>query len=84
MATIVAIVYSIFLFIFLVICGLIFRHTVKFSYLSPRFKKVVTIFGVLALIVIIFSVYRLITLFHVDLDSMIPIPGSSSPSGINF
>lgn len=87
MAIIVAVIYIILLLIFLVISGLILRYTIKFSYLSPRFKKVIWIFGILSFFIILFSAYRLITLFHVDLNSVIPslpAPGSGSPSGIKF
>ena len=51
------IIYILFLIIFFVASGLIFRHTVKFGYLSQRFKTIVIIFGLLALSVIIFSFY---------------------------
>lgn len=51
------IIYILFLLIFFIASGLIFRHTVKFGYLSQRFKTIVTIFGLLALSVIIFSIY---------------------------
>jgi len=56
---IVLTIYIVLLVIFLVMCALIFRHTVKFGYLSPRFKTVVTIFGILALGIIIFSLSAL-------------------------
>ena len=51
--------YILLLLIFLIISSLIFRHTVKFSYLSPRFRYIVGVFGVVAFIVIIFSIYLL-------------------------
>lgn len=41
---------------FLTISGLLLRHAVKFGYLSPRFKIVVAIFGIISLAVIIFSI----------------------------
>lgn len=53
------VIYIILLLIFLIISSLIFRHTIKFSYLSPRFRYVVIVFGVVAMVVIIFSVYLL-------------------------
>jgi hypothetical protein len=55
--TIIVLVYILLLIVFLVISSLILRHTVKFGYLSPSFKIVVAIFGVLALCVIVFSIY---------------------------
>ena len=50
-------IYILLLIVFLIISSLVLRHTVKFGYLSPRFKIVVTTFGVIALTVIIFSIY---------------------------
>lgn len=53
------VLYILLLIVFLIISSLILRHTVKFSYLSPRFKYVVGVFGLIAVIVIIFSIYLL-------------------------
>lgn len=48
--------YILSLLLFLIISSLIFRHTVKFSYLSPRFKYIVGFFAIIALVVILFSI----------------------------
>ena len=53
------VLYILLLLVFLVISSLIFRHTVKFSYLSPRFKYIVGVFGLIAVVVIIFSIFLL-------------------------
>lgn len=85
------IMYAILLVIFLIISALILRHTVKFSYLSPRFKTVVSIFGLLALIVIIFTLYLVFLLSRPEPSSsgfLVPststAPSSTSTSDINF
>lgn len=52
-------IYIVLLIIFLIISSLILRHTIKFSYLSPRFRYIVGFFGVIAVIIIIFSIYLL-------------------------
>ena len=62
-------VYIVLMVIFLVMSALIVRHTVKYGYLSQKFKTIVTVFGLIALGVIIFSLYMVISLF-----------GGSSPS----
>ena len=78
-------IYAVLLIVFLVVSGLIFRHTVKFGYLSPRFKTIASVFGVLALIIIIFSIYLVIKLFRAP-PSAYPysFPSTSYPSDINF
>lgn len=55
-------IYIIFLIIFSVTAALIFRHAVKYSYLSPRFKKIVIIFGIMSSVVIVISIYLIIRL----------------------
>ena len=82
---IVIAIYAVLLIVFLVISGLIFRHTVKFGYLSPRFKKVVSVFGILALIITIFSIYLIISLFRSPSSApSYSYPSVSTPSDINF
>lgn len=78
--------YIILMLIFLVMSALILRHTVKYSYLSTRFKIVVSVFGLLALAVFIFSIFLI---FQLDGDSKSPSfspPATPSPSNteINF
>ncbi|MBN2086813.1 hypothetical protein JW758_00535 [Candidatus Peregrinibacteria bacterium] len=51
------IIYILVLICFIAISGLIVRHSIKFGYLSARFKSVVAVFGIIALIIIIFSIY---------------------------
>jgi uncharacterized BrkB/YihY/UPF0761 family membrane protein len=58
------VIYILLLIGFFVISSLIFRHTIKFGYLSPHFKTVAMIFGGLAVIIILFSIYLLILLFR--------------------
>lgn len=53
------VLYILLLIVFLIISSLILRHAIKFSYLNPRFKYVVGGFGIIAVIVIIFSIYLL-------------------------
>jgi hypothetical protein len=55
--TIVITVYIILLIAFIIISSLLFRHAIKFGYLSPSFRVVVAVFGILSLVVIGFSIY---------------------------
>lgn len=83
MKNIILVLYIFLLLIFLISSALIFRHAHKYSYLSPRFKTIVSVFGILALTVIIFSLVLLFKFF--GSPSVIPIPSSGSSSGgINF
>ena len=83
------VIYILLLIVFLIISSLILRHAVKFNYLSPGFKYVVGAFGVIALIVIIFSIYLL---FQMDsggggsnyYDPAPYTPPSSSTGDLNF
>lgn len=82
MGTVITI-YVLLLIVFVVISGLIFRHTLKFSYLSPKFKYIVALFAFISLALIILSVYLI---FQVDggsntLDTNTP---SSSSGELNF
>ena len=81
----VLIIYIILLAIFLVMCALIFRHTVKYGYLSPRFRVIVTVFGILALGIIIFSLYLVFQLFQDGSPSSFSVPTSvTTPTDIQF
>ena len=53
------VLYILLLVVFLIISSLILRHAIKFSYLSSTFKYIVGVFGVVALMVILFSIYLL-------------------------
>ena len=82
----VLVLYIILLLIFLVVCALIFRHTVKYGYLSPKFKTVVSVFAILALLGVILSLYLIISLFRTSSGSSYsyPTPTVITPSDINF
>lgn len=58
MATLI-VLYILLLIVFLIISSLILRHTIKFSYLSPRFKYIVAIFALISLGAILFSILLL-------------------------
>jgi hypothetical protein len=90
--TLTILTYIILLIIFLIISGLIFRHAIKFGYLAPRFRFVVGIFGLISLVVIIFSFYLLFvmgrdsstsTYFDSGTTGATTIP-SASPGDLNF
>lgn len=83
----VYIIYIVLMVIFLVTSALILRHTVKYSYLSPKFKTIVTIFGLLALCVFIFSIYLAFSIGVSPSPSPSSYPSvspSTSTSDINF
>lgn len=83
--SLVLIIYIILLLVFLVVCALIFRHTAKYGYLSPKFKTVVSVFGILALIGVILSLYLVISLFNTSSGSSSSYsPTVITPSDINF
>ncbi len=72
---------------FMATSALIFRHTIKFSYLSPRFKTVVAVFSGVAVVVIIFSLFLIISLFSggsTPTSSDYTPETSTSSSDINF
>lgn len=85
---IVYVIYALLLAVFLVMSALIFRHTMKYGYLSPKFKTIVTIFGLLALGIIIFSLYLVISLSRASDKPRSPFSTPStntvSPGKINF
>jgi hypothetical protein len=74
--------YVILLIIFLVMSSLIFRHAVKYGYLSPRFKTLVVLFGAVSLITIVLTFYFLIKLFGAP--STPSFPTFSTGSELNF
>lgn len=84
MGTLLTVIYAILIIAFLVASALILRHTVKFSYLSPRFKTIVSIFGLLALVVIVFSLYLVILSNRSASSSFSDFTPSTPSSGINF
>lgn len=81
MTTTVIAIYVILLLVFLIMSALIFRHTVKYSYLSTRFKITVSAFGILALIVLIFSIFLI---FQLDGKPSSPTFAPSVPSNVEI
>ena len=87
--TVAIIIYVLTLIVFFIISGLIVRHSIKFGYLSPRFKTVVITFGAIALIIIIFSIFLMFqgdspsgsTYYQPRLEST---PSGSSYGDLNF
>lgn len=84
----VYLIYTLLLIGFLALSGLILRYVIRFSHLAPRFKWVVVLFGTLAFITIIFSVY-LITQLDKNPSSTGPTlntntNNSSSVGDLNF
>ena len=84
--SLVLVIYIILLLVFLAACTLIFRYTIKYGYLSPKFKTVVSVFAVLALMGVILSLYFVISLFSTSSGSSYsyPTPTIITPSDINF
>lgn len=82
------VLYILLLIVFLVISSLIFRHTVKYRYLSPRFTYVVSFFAFIALVIIIFSVYLLFKVggspSTTNFAPSTPSIPSSNGGGLNF
>ena len=62
--TIVLIAYGLLLSVFLMMSVFAIQQTAKFSYISTRFKTVVWIFGILAVSVIILSVFLMVRLYQ--------------------
>ncbi|MBN2096589.1 hypothetical protein JW752_04325 [Candidatus Peregrinibacteria bacterium] len=81
---IVLAIYIVLLIGFLGISALIFRHTVKYSYLSQKFKTVVWIFAILALGGVILSLYLVISLFSTSSGPSYSYPSVNTSSDINF
>jgi len=73
--------YILLLLVFLIISSLIFRHTIKFSYLSPRFRYIVGVFAAVSFVIIIFSVYLLFQIDGGSSTGSFKEPTSSSSSG---
>lgn len=74
------------LLIFGLFAAFIFRHVLRYGYLSPNFKIVVSIFGLMALAVIVFSFYLLTQLYRLqnpDSGSFFPSPSDAS-NNLNF
>jgi len=79
--TIVLITYCVFLAVFVVMSVLVIRHTSRFGYISQKFKALAWTFGVVALAVIIFSVYLVLQLQKPATTSFFP---KTSTMDINY
>jgi hypothetical protein len=79
--TIVLITYCVLLAVFLLMAILAIRHTMRFGYISQKFKAIAWIFGIVALGVIIFSVYLLINLYKPTTSNLFP---KTSKTDINY
>lgn len=85
MESFVLMIYLASLLIFFIVGTLIIRHTVKYSYLSPRFKNVVLVFGLVAGVTILFSMFMMYQLLSYSGGSRSAAePYSPSSSQINF
>jgi hypothetical protein len=63
---IVLIVYLIALAVFAFMSFLAIRHTVKFGYISSSFRTLAWIFGIIAVLIILFSAYQVMSLFKAN------------------
>lgn len=70
--TIVLITFCVLLVVFLAMSALALRHTAKFAYISRGFKTLAWIFGLVAVVIIILSIYLLTKLLG-------PAPGTVFP-----
>lgn len=77
--TIIIVIYVILLGIFVFMSALVVRHPIKYGYLSPRFKTVLGIFGFLAVVVILLSLYFLVRLaYSPNSTESLSVPGVSN------
>jgi len=79
--TIVLIAYLVALAAFVLMSILALRHTVKFGYISHSFKTLAWIFGIVALTIVIFSVYLITALYKPGSGTMAP---KTSVKNINY
>ncbi len=79
--TIVLIAYLIFLAVFVLFSVLALRHTVKFGYISGKFKKLAWSFGIVAVAIIIFSIYLIVALYKPSSGTLAP---KTSVKNINY
>lgn len=87
--TTITIIYALSLLIFGFFAGFIVRHTVRYGYLSPRFKIAIFLFGAMALGLILFSLTLLLRLWGGNFNpgvSRVGIPTRTGPAGseLNF
>ena len=79
--TIVLIAYLIALAVFALLSVLAIRHTVKFGYISQKFKALGWAFGILAVAIIIFSIILMVNLFKSDSGGLLQ---KSSTTNIDY
>ncbi|PIZ70642.1 hypothetical protein COY07_06380 [Candidatus Peregrinibacteria bacterium CG_4_10_14_0_2_um_filter_43_11] len=80
----VVIIYIVLITIFFIFAGLIFRHAIKFSYLSQRFKTITFIFGLMALAIVIFSMVMLLQLYSGTSNKSPSVPKTNTSGGGNL
>jgi len=83
MNTIVLIIYGILMAGFLFGAAWALRHTLRFSYISSNFKKTAWVFGIVAVVIIIFSIYLLISYYRSS-PSSAPLFPTMSTTKINY
>lgn len=75
--TLVIVLYIALLLVFGLFTAFILRHNAKYGYLSPHFKIILLIFGLMASALILFSLVLLMQFYKGNAPSSIP---SSTPS----
>jgi len=78
---IIILIYILLLIGFFAASAFIFRHLVKYGYLSKKFRIVVIVFGILSAVTIAFSIY-LISSTRSNINGSTPSYNNSS--GLNF
>lgn len=82
--TFITVIYVLLLLVFCIFTGFIIRHTKRYGHLAPRFKITASIFGVVALALILFSLYLMTQLYsNPSRPFSRPAPASGNGS-INF
>ncbi|GEM_PF-3320750 len=80
------IIYAALLAILCIFVGLIVRHMKRYAYLAPGFKAVAVIFGAVALVITIISLYFLFQLYGGSSasSSLRLTPSAGTTNGISF
>lgn len=81
---VVIVLYIILLAVFALFASFIIRHIGRYHYLSPHFRVIAAIFGVIAALIIGFSLYLIMQLHFGAPGVTRPPKGDSSSSNINF
>jgi hypothetical protein len=79
--TIVLIAYLVSLAVFILLSIFALRHTVKFGYISRKFKTLAWVFGIVALTIVIFSIYLIVALYKPGSGTVAP---KASVKNINY